>query len=366
MNRALDRIEITGFKSISKMDLELRPLNVLIGPNGAGKSNFVGVFKLLNRLVEGRLQDFVARSGGADSLLHFGRKRTQKVAIDLAFGERKNGYTCALAPTAEDNLFFESESCRYHNKNDYPAPDSYWLGSGHKETRLLEIASEGGSIARHVKEAVLTWKIYHFHDTSESSVLKQTGDLEDNLVLRPDASNLAAFLYRLKETNEPYYSNISRTIRLVAPFFDSFHLTPSRLAPDKIRLEWREKNSDGYFNASALSDGTLRFICLATLLLQPTLPSTIFLDEPELGLHPYAMTVLSQLLRTASQQTQVVLSTQSVNLVNQFEPVDIVVVERREGTSVFGRLGESDMKEWLDEYGLGDLWEKNLIGGRPR
>lgn len=121
------------------------------------------------------------------------------------------------------------------------------------------------------------------------------------------------------------------------------------------------------FGPHALSDGTLRFICLATLFLQPPeqLPATIVLDEPELGLHPYAIALLADMVRSAAQHTQVILATQSVTLVNQFEPEDILVVDRIQGKSAFRRLGKEEMASWLEDYGLGDLWEKNLLGGRP-
>ena len=210
-----------------------------------------------------------------------------------------------------------------------------------------------------------SWQLYHFHDTSDSAKVKQTGDLEDNRFLKPDARNLAAFLYRLEKNYKDYFDNIQDAIRLVAPFFDRFNLQPSELNADKIRLEWLEKGSDSYFNASVLSDGTLRFICMVTLLLQPQLPSVILVDEPELGLHPSAISVLANLLQSAAKRTQVLISTQSVTLVNHFEPQDVVVVEREEGQSVFRRLDRADMTSWLDDYGLGDLWEKNVIGGRP-
>jgi predicted ATPase len=164
-----------------------------------------------------------------------------------------------------------------------------------------------------------------------------------------------------------YYRNIVETIRLVAPFFDDFVLRPSPLNPDKIRLEWREKGSDAYFNAHALSDGTLRFISLATLLLQPPdqLPTTILLDEPELGLHPYAINVLGGLLRSTALDTQIIVSTQSVTLVNQFDPEDLVIVERENGASIFRRPDETEIEGWLEGYSLGELWEKNVLGGRP-
>ncbi|HEX3051727.1 MAG TPA: AAA family ATPase, partial [Aggregatilineaceae bacterium] len=211
-----------------------------------------------------------------------------------------------------------------------------------------------------------SWKLYQFHDTSESARVKQTGEIGDNAFLRPDAGNLAAFLFMLQEAHPEDYSRIVKAIQMVAPFFDDFNLRPSPLNPNKIQLEWREKGSDDYFNASMLSDGTLRFMCMATLLLQPNLPSTILIDEPELGLHPYAITLLTGLLRSAAAQTQVIVATQSVPLVNQFTPEDIVVVDRLAGQSTFRRLEAAEIENWMDEYGLGDLWEKNVIGGRPQ
>ena len=211
-----------------------------------------------------------------------------------------------------------------------------------------------------------SWHVYHFHDTSATAKIKFPGDIEDNVELRDDASNLAAFLYLLRERHPAHYQKIVRSIQLVAPFFDNFDLKPSRLNPEKIRLEWREKGSDAYFNAHALSDGTLRFMCLATLLQMPDPPATILIDEPELGLHPYAITLLAALLRSAATHTQVIVSTQSVTLVNQFKPDDLVVVERQDNQSVFRRPDAQALAEWLEDYSVGELWEKNLLGGRPR
>lgn len=192
--------------------------------------------------------------------------------------------------------------------------------------------------------------------------MKQTCDVNDNIVLGSDAANLAAFLSCLEQTKRDYLENIEDTIRQIAPFFERFQLEPSRLNKDKIRLEWKEKGSDSYFNANALSDGTLRFICLASLLLQPRLPSVVLLDEPELGLHPAAITVLASLLESAATRTQVLVATQSVTLVNQFTPDRVWVAEREDGASVFSHLAKEDLTEWLDGYALGKLWEKNVLG----
>lgn len=361
----LDRITIQGYKSIKSLeDFELTSLNILIGANGAGKSNFISLFDLLHQIVSGNLKKTVALSGGADSFLYLGRQVTEGINIKLWFGD--NGYQCRLVPSSGDDLIFIEENVFFHNKNKYKEPYVRSLATGDDESRLKKAATEGTSnIAPFVLSATDSWRVYHFHDTSKTAKVKQTANLDDNRFLRPDASNLSAFLFYLRESKKEYYDNIVDTIKLVAPFFIDFALRPNPLNEGKIKLEWQEKGSDAYFDAHSLSDGTLRFICLATLLLQPTMPSTILLDEPELGLHPYAITVLSELLNSVSVKTQVIVSTQSVTLVNHFSPKDIVIVEREEEQSVFKRPSSKEIESWLDDYGLGELWEKNILGGRP-
>jgi len=360
----LDRVRVAGFKSIRDQEIDLRDLNILIGANGAGKSNLVAVFELLHEIVNERLQVHVAKAGGAESLLYFGSKTTGQTCLEFRFGS--NAYKCVLVPSAKDSLIFEEEEIYYRGRG-FARRSSAVIGSGHEETHLHQESQKRSrmTIADHVLCAFRSWRVYHFHDTSSSAKIKQTGDIEDNEFLREDAGNLAAFLYRLERKEPQVYRNIVDTIQIVALFFDDFRLRPSRLNEDRIRLEWQERGSDAYFNAHALSDGTLRFICLVTLLLLPDPPTTILLDEPELGLHPAAITVLAGLLSSASERTQIVVSTQSVTLVNQFEPEDLLVVERQGPESVFRRLGEEEVASWLDDYALGELWEKNVLGGRP-
>jgi len=369
--RTLERIKLEGYKSIRELDLKFGSLNVLIGANGAGKSNLISGFELLHQMVWKNLASFVLRAGGADALLYFGRRTTEEIHIDLTFKgtgqDDYNGYGCSLVPTADGTLIFADEWCSFHDRSRYPNPLRYELGGGHATTQLFsQDGKRSQYVARYVLAAMQSWRVYHFHDTSESAPIKGTVDLHDNEDLRDDASNLAAYLYLLQERHKKHYTRIVRTIQMVAPFFDDFDLKPSRLNPEKIRLEWNEKGSDAYFNAHALSDGTLRFICLTTLLQMPNPPATIIIDEPELGLHPYAISVLAGMLESAATRTQVIVSTQSVTLVNQLAPEDIIVVDRKNNQSTFGRPDMTRLSDWLEEYGVGDLWEKNLLGGRPR
>lgn len=361
--RELDRLQVKGFKSIRELDLEMSDLNVLIGANGAGKTNFISLFTLLRQIVQENLQLHVARSGGADTFLYFGQQLTDQIEISLKF--YVNGYDCTLIPAAGDTLIFGDERVRF--TGGWQNVDRS-IGTGQKETQLHQQAQQRSALTveDYVIASLRDWRVYHFHDTSSNAKMKQTGNINDNLALHPDASNLAAFLYLLQETQVDYYRQIVETIQLVAPFFDDFVLRPSPFNEKKIRLEWQEQGAESPFGAEYLSDGTLRFICLATLLLQPNLPATILIDEPELGLHPYAIVVLADLLKSATAQTQVIVSTQSVPLVNQFVPEDVIVVDRKEGQSTFERRTSQELELWLEDYGVGDMWEKNLLGGRPR
>jgi len=357
----LKSLHVAGFKSLQDVTLNLHRLNLLIGANGVGKSNFIQVFRLLNHLVEKRLQLYVGQSGGADNLFHFGQKATATIEVDLSFGP--NTYSCSLVPSENDGLVFQKEECTFEKQRT----QGIWtedLGSGHAESTLSERATYR-PVVSYVLDGLGSWIVYHFHDTSDSARVRKACDLADNKRLRPDASNLAAFLYLLQQKHPGEYRNIVDTIRLTAPFLDDFVLEPDRLKPDSIRLAWRHTQSDRYFGPHTLSDGTLRFTCLATLLLQPDLPTTILMDEPELGLHPQAIGLLAELMKAAATRTQIVVATQSVTLVNHFEPKDIVVVEQQSGRSLFRRLSDAETSDWLDDYGVGDLWEKNLLGGRP-
>jgi len=354
----LSRLVLKGFKSIAACDLELGSLNILIGPNGAGKSNFVEFFRMIQQVLEGNLQLYVSRQGGPDALLHFGRKKTGKIEAQLYFGN--NGYLCTLEPTKDNRLMFADEAFWW---NLSPSPTT--LGSGHFESRAGE--GTGTGIDMYVRPAMQKWRVYHFHDTSESSYIKQKHAINDNSYIRPDARNLAAYLYLLHQVHPDHYRKIVSTIRLAAPFFGDFYLRPQPDNKNMIELEWTEKGQDVPFKAHHLSDGTLRFICLTTVLLQPeeNQPSTILIDEPELGLHPYAITVLASLLKSTAMKKQIIVSTQSVDLVSEFEPEDLVVVDRKEEKSIFSRLESDELQDWLREYSLGELWKKNIFGGRP-
>jgi predicted ATPase len=358
----LDRISVEGYLSIRSVDLRLRDLNLLIGANGSGKSNFISALELLGRIVDGDLGWYVvAKRGGATQLMHDWNTKSQ---LTLRVEGQPNGYEAVIEPAANDEMVFASERIWVHHEG-YEEPYDVDLGRGHRETRLHDYIRTGprAAIARHVRDLLQGCRVYHFHDTSRTAPVKQFGDAGNNLALSPDAGNLAAFLRRLRGAAPPSYRRIVSAVQQVAPFFRDFVLEEE--ADGRLRLRWRQYGNEGAILAGALSDGTLRFICLATLLLQPEPPPLVVLDEPELGLHPYSIVLLASMLEAASRRSQLVVATQSVTLTSQFGISDLVIVERSDNSSVFSRPDPERLSVWLEDYSLGELWEKNLLGGTP-
>lgn len=347
-------------------------MNVLIGANGSGKSNFLSAFKLLNFAMTGGFQVFVQEQGGGSKLLHHGPKVTQQILAHLDFESEAgtNSYVVRWVPIAGDRLIFAEEEILFR-RPEAPAPRKENLGGGQRESVLTDSAnpSAQSKTARFIKGCLERFRVYHFHDTSSTAHIKKLCRVQDNRYLRGDGGNLAAFLHMLRDQHSAHYEKIRRTIKLVAPFFGDFVLQPLEGNGDYMLLEWQEPGSDAYFNASDLSDGTLRFMCLATLLLQPNLPNAIIIDEPELGLHPAAISQIAALMHSAAQETQLVISTQSVTLIDQLgRAEDVIVVEHSPGpksSSTFRRVNAAELAVWLEDYSLGELWLKNFLGARP-
>lgn len=349
----LNRIVIEGYKSIKQLDLTLKPINILIGSNGVGKTNFISFFRLVNNIYEQRLGNYTMRYH-AESLLHYGVKKTKEIKGYLKFSD--NAYEFALQPRSNGSLFIAEERSYYQKS-------SYFVANIDES----QIKSSSNFRDKWLRAYLESYKIYHFHDTSEGAPLRTESVLNDSRFLRTDGGNLPAFLYMLMQKYPKTLKRIEMTIQSVMPYFERFDLHPLP-SSDKIELVWNDINApDKYFSGNDLSDGGIRFIALTTLLMQPELPKVIIIDEPELGLHPVAINTLSGLIKSAADRgCQIIISTQSVNLISNFDAEDVITVDRQDGQSVFNRLDSKELEKWLNDYSLGDLWTKSIINGQPK
>jgi len=373
--KAITRIQVQGFRSLKNIDLEPGRITVLIGANGSGKSNLLSVLRMVPLMRTQSLRRFVAESGGASALLHYGSSSTQNIDLRIEFKENAGcyAYLAKLAYTAGDTLHFDEEGIEGRQSGDQD-PHAESLGAGHVESRLDEAARK---LASTDLKIVRTWlsgmSFFHFHDTSLTSPLRQNARQSEDQYLRSDGSNLAAYLFRLANSEAPddiaAWKRIGMLVRRVAPYVK--RLEPERVDPSNpersaLRLRWIDEK-DHRFDVSDLSDGTLRALALITALSQPAsrLPRFLSIDEPELGLHPAALGLFVGLVRSVSTRCQVLLATQSPALLDHFEPDEVVVAERPAGETSLRRLDAARLEKWLEEYSLSELYDKNILGGRP-
>ena len=351
----MDFIEIEGYKSIKKERIDFNPINILIGANGSGKSNFISFFTFLNKLYNKKLNEYIALSGGPNKLLHKGQKITDEISFQIEFGEGINGYSANLKLGA-DGFIFTREGLFYKS-------DGWDISNSQKEANVKDSNMYRASYIRGFLDGL---RKYHFHDTSDNSAFTNLSNIQNDIYhLYTDGSNLAAFLFNINQTNKIVYNRIKKTIQSIAPYFSDFFFEPNK--ENYIRLQWTDKSSDVIYGASDLSDGTIRFIALTTLFLQPKLPDTIIIDEPELGLHPAAIVKLSGMIKSvAAKKCQVIIATQSTDLISHFSPEDILTVDLISGESKFKRLNKDELYQWLDDYTIDDLWKRNIITtGQP-
>lgn len=366
-------VHIEGFRSLREVTLRPNPgVTVLVGPNGAGKSNIFRFFDLLHSMLPlRRLGIFVGLEGGANHQLFHGSRRTpaMKGEIGIRTDAGLNEYAFTLTRTDEDDFRFTEERCRFLlPDND---ADAEWrdFRNGHYEARLPEAAPDSDADGRHdparaITESVRHTTRYQFHDTSKHSPFKNRCHVTDSFRLWPNGGNLAAVLYRMQSEDERRYEELRGQIGWILPVFEGFAIEEEN---DSVILRWRAKNSDQVVGAHLTSDGSLRFFALLTLLSLPReqLPNVILLDEPELGLHPAAISLVAGMIRSLATERQIIIATQSTLLVDEFGLEEIQVLDLKDGETTIKTVDPDEFRVWLDDYGTGSLWYKNLLGGNP-
>lgn len=353
----MNKIDISGYKSIKDLSLKLQPINILIGANGSGKSNFLSFFDFLKQVYNRNLQEFVALKG-IDTFLHKGDKVTEEISTKLYF-PNTNGYSFTIKK-GEAGLIFTKEGLWYGNPH-YQNPIDVASFGPESALRYKTIPR-----ATYIRNYLKQLAKYHFHDTGDNSPFNKESNIEnDKYYLYEKGSNLGAYLYNIQKEKPIVYNLIVKTIQSIAPYFLDFFFRPE--SNGNLKLRWQSKHSSTIYGITDLSDGTIRFIALATLFLQPNLPETIIIDEPELGLHPTAISKLAGLVKSvAAKKCQVIIATQSTDLISHFEPENVITVDQKNGESVFERLDSEKLKIWLEDYTIDDLWKRNIITtGQP-
>ena len=349
----INTISIEGWRSIKKVKVTFGNINILLGANGSGKSSFLSAFELLEIIVNNPkyLPKYIEKNGGANQNFHYGTKNTDHVMISIDI-EKRHNYSYFLMAGKDDNIIL----------SDKADVDFYLSGITSVHSQVAEF-EKTPDLKEKLEELKNHFTLYHFQDTGATSPLKRVSEIFQTRYLHPDGDNLAAILYEIKNTHSKSYENIINAIRFAFPDFKDFifHKTG-----DNVRLLWNDRYAEHYdFPLSALSDGTLRFIALSTLLLQPNPPKFIIIDEPELGLHPEAIEILAELIKLASANSQLLISTQSVQLVDCFTPDDILIAEKEHGETKITRPNKEELRDWLKDYTLGEIWRKNIMGGNP-
>jgi predicted ATPase len=351
MNRnQLSRISIKGYKSMEDCDIKLKSLNILIGPNGAGKSMFIELLNMINSLFDGRLQEYVSDHGGPNELLRYGSSVTSRIEIGLFFDKRH--YRAVLEPSDDGRLFFAEECVGSGGQEDLN------ISGGHFETRIREYENEIADV---------NCQVFSLTNIGRNSPIRQPRPIGPCEKLSFDGSNLAPYLYNLKESHYGDYLKIIKRLRIIAPFFGDFYLVPDKDRPDVISLKWLELGCDVPLSPNSLSDGMLRFACLLAIFRYPKErePDIVLIDEPDLSLHPKALELLYHIMQLVSEYRQVVISTQSAELIDKFNADDIVIADRTGGKTSFHRIDEDELEEWLKNKTITELWANSIIGGQP-
>jgi predicted ATPase len=340
--------------------VELQPLNVLIGPNASGKSNLIEIIRLLHSLPD----DFaraVREAGGAAEIMWKGdRESIAEIKVKIRYPPFKSTIDYTIEFTAPGYfLHINDEKIQVTPSrkliSELPARVS-------GATSLLAEVKDGYHYPEivHLSKLLKDISIYKDWDFGRNAPVRmpQRPDLPGTVLLE-DASNLGLIL-----NNYPR-SIKDQIIERLRSVYDGIEDIVTRIDGGTIQTSIKERGFYTAVPAIRFSEGTLRYLCLLALLLNPSPPSLICIEEPEIGLHPHVLPKIAELLIEASRRTQLIVTTHSDALISGLTevPESIIVCERDQDGSHLRRLDPEQIKPWLDRYALGDLWRMGEIGG---
>ena len=374
MLNCIESLRVKGFRSLADVEIDNMPrATLLIGANGSGKSNLVRFFEMMSWMIRApRLNGFVQRYGGANDQLFGGSKISLQMEAQLAIRTNcgRNDYRFTLEYAQPDRFQFVDEAFRFTRVGSGAAAPWQKLGHGHVEAKIAEVRSSDEFVdfnpnaARVLVHLLRRCSAYQFHDTSFNSPFMTACDPTQRNYLFSNGGNLAAILLRLEREYSRRFESICNYIGRCLPNFDRFQIEENA---KPFLLQWKAKGMDKTFGPHLTSDGSLRLFALITLLNLPSamLPDVLLLDEPELGLHPAAIALVGDMIKAFAEERQVIVATQSPLLVDEFDLDEIHVLELTDGRTTIRRHDKKEYLHWLEKYTTGELWRKNLIGGRP-
>jgi predicted ATPase len=362
----LSSIRLKNILSFRDASLDLRPLNVLIGPNGVGKSNLIEVIGLLkaaptdlNRALAGGVQEWLSKLKDAPPVAQIEYETAHpRCVYSLSFTNAERSLTIReelLQDVESKTVYFRRDTgtVSIDGAKDPIAPDRSVFSD-------FKMPGDKTPITRLGKEFERIRTYTDFNTGPRSQARSGVSATMPGGILDEDGANLAMAL------NDIDRNQSSRRIKeFLSQFNEGYEdLKTSIVENGILQTHIVERSLSAPVRATRLSDGTLKFLCLLVVLFNPTAPSLVCIEEPELGLHPDALRLVAEALREAAERMQIIVTTHSKELVDALAPEDIVVCERDfdDGTHL-ERLSREKLNLWLDTYSLGELWRKGEIGG---
>ena len=381
MNR-FENISVRGFRRLQNIDLEMRNLIVMIGANGAGKTSFLDILSILAASASGNLQNLLQLKGGLNEILTRGKVQELEIEISMqVIDEQPLMYSLTLSPKG---LSYEvkDESLTQQRNPNRPEPFKYIESQGldikyfqdgsgfvrpNWEHNPLETSlSQVPKMYREpesLRKSLASCTYYGALDVSEKSPIRLPQAMRPAKLPGASGENLVSCLYDLRETDPDRFEMVENIISAAFPDFERLNFPP--VAAGTMSMTWKDRNFSQPFYIHELSEGTLRFLWLVALLQSQTLTTVTLLDEPEVSLHPELLRHLVYLMREASKHTQLIVATHSDRLVRFLEPREILICDLEEGSAKMTWADTLNLDKWLEDYSLDQLWEMNVMGGRP-
>lgn len=381
MNK-INRIRIGGFRRLYDVDLQIKPLMVLIGANGVGKTSLLDVLALLSASAEGRLNDELSELGGVVSVLTRARADAVSLLVDMEVpGYEPLEYDLSLSP--KGNGYAITREVLSQARVGYPEPFKHVDSRDGdikyfqiEESRLVRPDWEHDPLETSLSQVPKMFRQpeelrrilgsatqYHVLNVGPRAPVKLPQQMRPATLPGADGEELVSYLYYLREADPNRFESIHDSLAAAFPDFEGLSFPP--VAAGMLAMTWKDKNFAKPLYMNELSEGTLRFLWLASLLQSPGLSTITMIDEPEVSLHPELLSLLADLMREASQRTQLIVATHSDRLIRFLRPEEVVVMDVGEdGLATATWADTLDLEEWLAEYSLDEVWRMGRMGGR--